>query len=524
TNYDYNQQTQTPTNYDYNQQTQTPTNYDYNQQQQTPTVNNENQNLSASAWENYYNQQQQTPTVSNENQNLSASAWENYYNQPQTATDMYDQTRTKRYKPLQNTDSIATQIKDSDLEFANQQVIYKNNIYPLYNSKNGVHIKEEDGTILTGGIGGNANGFTFIPQNVIDYVPPQKQTLTIYDSNGASPSIGVAQPETSYKPLYQEPFVNQQKVQYAGNNYDLSYSTTSSNLAIFDRGVYIEGTLQHNGFIPNKYQPFANPIQDLPANPNLEDSLKALSSISGIKTTYVNLDGLTTKIESMNAIGETNKRVNQGYLRFDLGGETGLVNNTNAEQTLRSLALSKAYTNTLTVTDTHGYKFDFNQKVSAKVSIPAIADISAETSMTHGYTFNKANATANAETTTYNIPDQAIKLPPGTRAVVTALLKVDKYKGEMAVGGQLEGSFKYYDDKNQHGESDISASLQTLHPIAAEKLKQRGIYLSKHENKVMFKGNMPYEVTQYGNAEIQVRIYNLADGREIGYKTLPIQS
>ncbi|MGG0257491.1 ETX/MTX2 family pore-forming toxin, partial [Bacillus toyonensis] len=326
----------------------------------------------------------------------------------------------------------------------------------------------------------------------------------------------IEQPQAS-SPHYE--FIK--KVYYVDKNkwVGLYQSKIDSKYYVFDSQNYQSGTLNGENFTKTSMTPNTNQntegstiiaaAQQLPTQPSLQQILTALHTTKDFKPEHVNIDSLSLKMLSVTP--DTPTIVSKGKMNFDLGANSTINNPSDKTVTRLSGGVSQTLTDTLTVTNTFGYKIGSSFKFTAQV--PGVA--SMEVGFNSEFNYSNARATANSNAITYTIPSQSIEIPPNSKAVVTAYLTKTKYKGQMNVKAELEGNYDVYANNKQSGNLNAGITLQTTSTQAAQMLKQKGLYLTPYENKAIFEGKLPYEVENAGEFFTEVRFYSLTTGQEV---------
>uniref|UniRef100_UPI0018644DF1 ETX/MTX2 family pore-forming toxin n=1 Tax=Bacillus cereus TaxID=1396 RepID=UPI0018644DF1 len=393
-----------------------------------------------------------------------ASAWENYYNKPSTNTNGNSSTASTSNKP--------TTVASAWENYYNKP---STNTNTSATSDNKQRPKRETS-------GQDTN------QNYQIEQPPA--------------------PSPNYK------FIK--KVYYVDKNkwVGLYQNTQNSEYYVYDARNYQSGTLNGDNFAKTSMTPNTNQntegstiiaaAQQLPPQPSLQQVLMALHTTKDFKPEHVNIDSLSLKMQSVSPDVPT--KVSEGNVKIDLGAHSTMINNSNRPETRVSGSMSQTITDSITVTNTYGFKIGGSYKYTA--SVPGVS--SWELSFNTEFNYSNAKATATSNAITYTIPSQTIEIPANSKAVVTSYLTKTKYKGQMNIKAELEGNYEVYANNKQNGNLNAGITLQTTSAQAAQVLKQKGLYLTPYENKAMFEGKLPYEVENAGEFVTEVRYYSLA--------------
>lgn len=177
-----------------------------------------------------------------------------------------------------------------------------------------------------------------------------------------------------------------------------------------------------------------------------------------------------------------------------------LTNNTASDQTLKSNAFSREYTNTISTTVTTGVSS--TDKVSGSFKLSEVANVGVEKTVTVSY--SEAETQTDTIKEKHTAPAQNVFVPAGQTRYVIAQLTPSTYSGTMSLNTTIQGTFLASDVfnplvVNQYGVYDVLSQATSKGTVLPA-----GFSLNASTKALNFKGTGTYSMTAGANFHVNV--------------------
>jgi len=257
------------------------------------------------------------------------------------------------------------------------------------------------------------------------------------------------------------------------------------------RGILAPRTLHANKLALDKYLKDNNMFED---NYNI---IQHYISLTKLKNGHI-IDA--EPIYSVNTVGDPKHE----YKDPEIIGTTTLRNPNKEDMFMNSLSFSRALANTVTTTNTYGFKV--GAEASGKIGLPLVAEGSIKLSAE--FNFARQNTDTTTDTITYVVPSQSVKVPAGGTAKVTASLKMVKTTGKVKLSTLYEGKYVATTQSSSvPGSTTYTVGLgDWAKYVKASYLNTEKGLIYVEENKAKLEGAGTYEAHYGADVEITVEL------------------